>query len=98
MPAPPYMVSTIGNGRKIQFGIAARNTNVFFCSGRVNNGATSSPAMYAIIKRGTTSNGTNQPSRSAAGVTVRSIWVNTSAGKATSTTNRLKMRVVSSAR
>src|SRR5579862_3280636 len=97
-PASPYIVSTMGNGRKIQFGIAARNTNVFFWSPWLNHGATSRPATYAMTMRMPTSNGANQPSRNADRVTDRNICVNTSAGSATSTTNRLNTLVVSAAR
>ncbi len=95
MPASPYMVWTMSSGRKIQYGIAARKTKVFFCTPRQKNVATSNPASQAMTSSTPMSNGANQPSRKAPGVTVRSISVNTNAGNAMSMTNRLKMLVVS---
>jgi len=79
-------------------GIATRKTKVLRCDLPLNTGDNSNPTKYAITINSPHANGAIQPSRNAAASTVRSIWVNTSAGNATSTTSRLKVAVKSAAR
>ena len=75
-----------------------RKMRVLRCAGPLNSGDTTSPTKYATRKISTDSSGLNQSARRAAASTDRSNCVNTSAGKATSTTRRLSVAVNSAAR